>query len=227
MPNWVSNQLTLHGKTADIEAFIKQASKPVPRQKPDPDTTYGTVDGEWDFEDCQFSFWNFLAPEKPDWPDYFTTANGSAPENNWYIWNVNHWGTKWDVRDEDQIPDVTHDEASGTSTVSYNFESAWSPPMGVYEAIAQQYPQIQVSISWEEEQGFGAHHESDGEGGLDTTKEWDIPDSHADYVERDNEESCNCAWSDQEDDWYEDCPKKQDNTEDDGTLRRLDTLVSE
>jgi len=226
MPNWVYNGMTIHGKTADVEAFIKQASKPVPRQKPNPDAIYGTIDGEWVFEECQFSFWNFVAPKKSDWPDYFTTANGSAPEHNWYNWNVSNWGTKWDVKDEEQTPEVAHDEARGTSTASYNFDTAWSPPSEVYEAIAQKYPQLQVSISWEEEQGFGAELESDGAGGLALVKEWDIPSSHADYVERDNEESCTCAWSEHEEDFYDDCPKKQDDSEDDGSLRRLETLES-
>ena len=40
------------------------------------------------------------------------------------------------------------------------------------------------------------------------TKSWDIPDSHSDYVERDNEDGCICSHYDDEDDWYADCPRE-------------------
>jgi hypothetical protein len=49
---------------------------------------------------------------------------------NWYDFCVNEWGTKWDVDCQDQV-DV-HPE--GLSLVA-SFDSAWSPPTRVYDAM--------------------------------------------------------------------------------------------
>lgn len=45
--------------------------------------------------------------------------------SNWYDFCVNTWGTKWDV----ECDDVTEIDSN---TVVAQFESAWSPPLGVY-----------------------------------------------------------------------------------------------
>ena len=49
---------------------------------------------------------------------------------NWYDFCVNRWGTKWDV---DAYEKVKFD-AQG---VTFGFDSAWSPPIGVYEALVE------------------------------------------------------------------------------------------
>jgi hypothetical protein len=54
----------------------------------------------------------------------------------------------------------------------------------------------------------GGGEEDGEERSLIETKSWDIPASHADYVERDNEDGCLCSYSDDEDDWYDDCPRE-------------------
>jgi hypothetical protein len=49
-------------------------------------------------------------------------------EENWYGWNVNNWGTKWDVS--------PHDWERETDNIIYiNFDSAWSPPINLYEFL--------------------------------------------------------------------------------------------
>jgi hypothetical protein len=52
---------------------------------------------------------------------------------------------------------------------------------------------------------------TDGE--LSVSDEWDIPQSHADYVSRDNEDGCACAQGWDEEDWYDDCPNNKKETE--------------
>lgn len=47
---------------------------------------------------------------------------------NWYDFCVNEWGTKWDVETAGNIDQDGH-------TVYASFDSAWSPPIGVYEAL--------------------------------------------------------------------------------------------
>lgn len=53
---------------------------------------------------------------------------------NWYDFCVNRWGTKWDVDPYDP-EDVKIDEHG---QVEFGFDSAWSPPMGIYEQMVEQ-----------------------------------------------------------------------------------------
>lgn len=55
-------------------------------------------------------------------------------EENWYDWHISNWGTKWDVGGEDYgDPSV---DPSGKS-VSFNFDSAWAPPVLWYERMTE------------------------------------------------------------------------------------------
>ena len=48
---------------------------------------------------------------------------------NWYDFCVSHWGTKWDV--DCQSVEVSDDG----KMVTASFDSAWSPPIGIYEKL--------------------------------------------------------------------------------------------
>jgi len=49
-------------------------------------------------------------------------------EENWYSWNCENWGTKWDasVYDFDRVDD---------NTIKINFDTAWGPCIGLYEYL--------------------------------------------------------------------------------------------
>lgn len=51
------------------------------------------------------------------------------PEDaNWYDWRIENWGTKWDIYDVSwtRIDD---------NTISLHFDTAWSPPVPVFEEL--------------------------------------------------------------------------------------------
>jgi len=52
---------------------------------------------------------------------------------NWYDFCVNRWGTKWDVGGEGQA-DIADDGLS----MNASFDSAWAPPVGIYEELVNQ-----------------------------------------------------------------------------------------
>jgi hypothetical protein len=52
---------------------------------------------------------------------------------NWYDYCVNRWGTKWDV-DAYEGENVKVEDG----VLSFGFDSAWAPPVGVYEALYEQ-----------------------------------------------------------------------------------------
>jgi hypothetical protein len=51
-----------------------------------------------------------------------------AEQEDWYSWNVDNWGTKWDIT-------VGGYEVIDENTVSFTFDSAWSPPTALYEYL--------------------------------------------------------------------------------------------
>jgi len=53
---------------------------------------------------------------------------------DWYFWRLENWGTKWDVGGDDfVIEGYTQDK---NHCLLLYFDSAWSPPLKVYEAMA-------------------------------------------------------------------------------------------
>jgi hypothetical protein len=79
--------------------------------------------------------------------------------NHWYDWNVRNWGTKWDVaiRHGEEYPETELMEEDETS-LSYRFNTAWSPPLPAIEKLSQQYPDLEFNLSYEEEQGWGGEY---------------------------------------------------------------------
>ena len=179
------------------------------------------------------SFWNFIAPTEEELPYYFGNKvkeedkedPDATPEermakaltfsgSGWYDWNVREWGTKWDANDAELDTDLSELDGNLNNSISYRFSTAWSIPEPVFTAMVQQHPTLDFEFSSEEEQGWGAEFcssddEGDGVRSLILTKEWAIPESHADYVERDNEDGCVCSWQDDEEDFFDDCPRSE------------------
>lgn len=230
MPNWVFNSLTIEGNETDLRAFIEKASKPY--------TTYykgkfiDNADGTKNYDadainvhvhESPLSFMNFTSPEDLD--TYYSEAS-IKPDNydemtfderlnyslrfstdGWYDWNVRNWGTKWDACDV-----VVDERQLNVGVLAYHFSTAWSPAEGAYQRMVEQHPTLTFSFHCEEEQGWGVEYDSVS-GELVETNSWDIPNSHADYVGRDNEDGCVCSYEDDQDEWYNDCPKEEEIVE--------------
>ena len=58
---------------------------------------------------------------------------------SWYSWRIRAWGTKWNA----------YDIEFGQNEVS--FDTAWSPPVPVIEALAAKYPAVNIDHLWAEE----------------------------------------------------------------------------
>ena len=69
----------------------------------------------------------------------YTFKSSNRGDDRWYDWRVQNWDTKWDCYDvvvTDDDPECTEIE----------FNTAWSPPEAICNALREQYPD--VSISW-------------------------------------------------------------------------------
>lgn len=225
MPNWVYNRMSVSGNQHDIQEFKDKAEQRHQtywltetwiRNEDGTNTKVEDKDRKIEVElsyESPLSFWNFVAPPETAWADYYGTTGfvegvgfsaGSSEidadkSDGWYNWNLENWGTKWDARD---VSLDTEEE----NEVVYSFSTAWSIPEPVFRAMAEQHPTLSFTFGCEEEQGWGAEYSArDGELYLD--KEWEIPNSHADWVAKDDEDGCICARDDDQDDWYKDCPR--------------------
>ena len=214
MPNWVYNTMNVSGDPEDVRTFVGEMATPIPSHIY-PEGGYIAKDGEWKMEEVTFSFWNVIAPT--DLKSYFTGET-------WYNWNCANWGVKWDAKmnmDELEISD----HADGCSSVSYSFDTAWGTPTEVFQALTKKYPHLEFSIEFEEEQGWGGEYlGSDGE--LSLINEYDIPNSHKEYDERDRLDSCLCAYETDPENMYTDCPERIEFESDPNRLISVTDLTS-
>ncbi len=182
MPNWVYNNIIISGDSEKVEAVKAQLDATT--QKPETETTSYTT------ENPIFSFWNIVRPSASDFEAY--------RDQGWYDWNVTNWGTKWDASDVE----VTDNEPGLWSVY---FQTAWAPPHEALVALSDQHPEVSIRNEWREEQGYGAYQEYlAGVHWVD--KEWNIPESHAEFAENLTEEDCPCSYSADSEWTFDDCP---------------------
>jgi len=197
MPNWVYNTLTVSGDEALLELFKQRVSSPYQFMADKYEPNKPTYKVEETVESV-FSFYNIVRPPADKLGLYFASSNGKEDKTwNWYHWNIQNWGTKWDASDA-TIENETDKE------ITFRFDTAWSSPAPVFLKVSEQYPELKFNLEYEEEQGWGG--KVSYQNGVETEIEsWDIPNSHADYVKRGKE--CCCSWDEEPSDWYADCPK--------------------
>ena len=138
MPNWCENFMRLevpNKQEADIIDAVLEENKQV----------YEEFRKNYIPEGCGgMPFWGdeplgllgYLMPE----PDYKEGDEKLAKDGinhvfpDWYGWRTTNWGTKWevDIQNRDR-----QDNDDGTVTFEFHFDSAWSPPTGVYETVSE------------------------------------------------------------------------------------------
>ena len=67
-------------------------------------------------------------------------ASTGRQDDRWYNWRVQNWGTKWDCYS------LEMDDTDMPHGFEVNFETAWSPPEEVCNAIRDQFDDL--SLSW-------------------------------------------------------------------------------
>lgn len=127
--------------------------------------TQGFITKTIKYSNPVFSFYNIFPPT--DLEAYDKQADYSEPAfsgNDWYSFNNREWGTKWDVAksDEDEYSDtsMTDFKSEGQDHwVGYRFDTAWAPPIQAMIHLSKQYPTAVITLSYQEEQGWGGEVE--------------------------------------------------------------------
>lgn len=197
MPNHCYNTLTIQAQTEEeLKSLVETLATPFEVQE----HNWATGEYETKISDSPFSYNNIVPfPTEPNSYWDYKDEDGKT-QQKWYYWNTKNWGTKWDAYD---VSIESHDNKS----ITYYFTSAWSPPVEVIQALCLKYPNLSVNFHYEEEQGWGGEMESGfGESYLSQVREWDIPESHADFMALGRE--CNCETESDRDYWFKDCPRQ-------------------
>lgn len=172
MPNWVFNGLTIEGNPEQVKALMTQMNKPfIYSITPVGDLSYDVKQTK--YVNPVFAFHNIYNyrdhgvtdeqyhSQPPRSTDFSEAMKFET--NDWYNFNVREWGTKWDVAvsEDDKHPDTYMEEAENGENyvVYYNFNTAWSRPLPALQKLSAQYPNLLMTLSYEEETGWGGEME--------------------------------------------------------------------
>lgn len=113
MPNWCQNNLTVsHSDPLMVQKFVKACES---------NGLFGA------FLPTPVELTEMSSPVSD--PNISAENIKKYGSSDWYDWNVNNWGTKWDV-------DNPGHEVFG-ETVTASFDTAWSPPIEFYEHLKE------------------------------------------------------------------------------------------
>ena len=214
MPNWVFNGLTIEGKPESVTKLVEQMNTPFTRVHDNWNTTTGQMEKQLTtYSNPVFAFWNIIKPTDIEAYQKQPEPNASIEDmmkhdgDDWYSWNNRNWGVKWDVSvsNEDESPETYMEgpvQNGENLVVYYNFNTAWGLAMPALTNLSSQYPDLLLTLSYEEETGWGGELEIlRGELISDESYGWKCND--CDHTEEDTPycEDCeydtcpNCHWN--------------------------------
>jgi len=137
MPNWFYFSVTVTGEKQEVEQFIENVR--------------GSE--KFETEGREFDFNHFLP--QPD--NIFRGAMSFGDEKklkeqgipDWYSWNNQNWGTKWNA----VCDDIHHFDLADHKhlQIIYDLRTAWAFPVPVIERMIDDYPDLTFVIAGEEE----------------------------------------------------------------------------
>lgn len=69
---------------------------------------------------------------------------------NWYDWCVSEWGTKWNAGGDNDAMQVDFDADGDHSIALFQFDTAWTPALGVLHKLAATHPQLHIECRYNE-----------------------------------------------------------------------------
>lgn len=143
MPNWCENTLTVSGPISSLLDFIDQAEGPVhhfPNSK-DFSSADSVENTTTEGESSLFSFQR-LVPLPKDVllsPDY---------SNVGYQAEKSYWGVKWGACGEITADGPHISQNSQEAYITYNFDTAWSPPVFFLDTLSKSWPRLSFSLTY-------------------------------------------------------------------------------
>jgi hypothetical protein len=167
MPNWCHNYLTIEGDSDTINKLKTQLNTPFTKTHENWNSETNQMEfKEYKYTKPIFAFHNIFNHIQDGVSDEVYQSQPDHSKNpldfsgnDWYNWNVRNWGTKWDVGvgDDEKYPETELMEESENS-LAYRLNTAWSPPTEAIAKLSSQYPDLEFTLSFEEETGWGGEY---------------------------------------------------------------------
>ena len=142
MPNWCRNRVTVFGKEEDISKISEIFS--------DKKSIFDHIIKSPD--------WKRLPNEKGEFPKLRQELNKDGSvfyetydfpdgknDDRWYHWNIQNWGTKWDI-----TADSVEIELEDSEMLEVSFDTAWSPPEPICKRLREMFPDSSFSRFYDE-----------------------------------------------------------------------------
>ena len=161
MPNWCNNHWRIVGNEEDLNKVMEYVkggdNQPLTFKSilPMPEELIGTTSparivSQEEYDNWTPAYEGQSRPLTQEMSDRYIVSYG---HDNWYDWCNSNWDTKWDAGEVRagrfrQGDDYARDE------LHYDFETAWGPPTGVFKELARKFPDLHMTIQWNEEGGM-------------------------------------------------------------------------
>lgn len=143
MPNHVYINMEVNGKSNEVDAFFE---KHIVDDSLDFNTFISMPDALKNTTYPVYPPENVSEFELAKWKRKQEEIKKKYGADNWYIWSVDNWGTKWNA----------YDCAINKEHGTISFCTAWSLPEPVIEKMAEMYPNLDFHFEVVEEGGFFA-----------------------------------------------------------------------
>jgi hypothetical protein len=204
MPNWCDNSISISHEDPAMMERLDKAFK----------------DGKFlnEFVPCP----DDLLVEVSTGPDYMTRNEAHEAANiekyghaSWYSWRIENWGTKWEVSEGEFDYDPETKSATGW------FQTAWSPPVTVMEALTELGFIVELKYREEGMSFVGVYTSEDGDECFNVDfedEDWrdDIPQSLIDDFSLEDDYENWLEWNKDEED-EDDDDSEEVTEEDDGS----------
>jgi hypothetical protein len=131
MPNWVSNSVSVVGDKKRVKEFRKK---------------HFTPKKEFDFETV------IPMPESVFKGNLGIKEREVHGSNNWYDWSIENWGCKWNAGNTQLYSDKIR-VSKEVAVLEFSFDTAWALPEPIYKKLAEMYPDLSITVSFDEESG--------------------------------------------------------------------------
>ena len=167
MPNWTYNSLKVRDESQLSDEQVKDNNNPQEIESREEIKRFvkenifkkkiydkdGNVTGEQDDYELTFQgsvprpkSLDITSPARTDEEKKIAEDNlKKYGSKDWYSWNIDNWGCKWDANCHSVEDDSKYGE------VHIHFETPWCPPMEWLEKVSEKYPSLQFDMSVEEE----------------------------------------------------------------------------
>ena len=154
MPNHCESDLHIQGDPETLRAFVAFAEGPAGTGGPDKETALLSAHRfipypeqfDADRMECTQCSHQFARDQGDGMAPNCPQCGGFAKDGynrGGYEWCITNWGTKWGLYD---VELTEGDFENGR--LEYTFQSAWSPPVPVVQAMSKQFPSLTFALDY-------------------------------------------------------------------------------